>query len=153
MPRLFSLRLTNLVQLPTRDAAEPTKDEMDNGVDFLEEKLRRYRPESVCLVGKGIWECIWRVKHRRKIRNEEFHYGWQDESEKIGAIKAGTSTADGGETRPWNGAMVFVATSTSGRAAATSLAEKEAIWRELGEWMERKREERRGRNVEGAGGS
>jgi thymine-DNA glycosylase len=143
MPRLFALGLTNLVQRPTRDAAQLTNDEMDNKVDFLVEKIRRYRPESVCLVGKGIWECIWRVKHGRKIRKEEFHYGWQDESERMGAIKASMYTAGRGETPPWSGAMVFVATSTSGQAGSTSLDEKEAIWRELGEWVKRRREERR----------
>src|SRR5436309_1997941 len=42
-----------------------------------------------------------------------------------------------GKPRPWNGTMAFVATSTSEQAAATSLAKKEAIWIELGEWIER----------------
>jgi len=124
---------------------------MDNKVNFLEEKIRRFKPESVCLVGKGIWESIWRVKHGRKIRNEEFRCGYQDENENMCAIKATTSAADGGITRPWKGAMVFVATSTSGQAGSTSLDEKEAIWRVLGEWVERRREERRSRSVEGAG--
>ena len=151
MPLIFSLGLTNLVQRPTRDAAQLTKDEMDNKVNFLEEKIRRFKPESVCLVGKGIWESIWRVKHGRKIRNEEFRCGYQDENENMCAIKATTSAADGGITRPWKGAMVFVATSTSGQAGSTSLDEKEAIWRVLGEWVERRREERRSRSVEGAG--
>jgi G:T/U-mismatch repair DNA glycosylase len=43
----------------------------------------------------------------------------------------------------WKGARVFVASSTSGLAATLSLEEKERIWRELGEWVENRREETR----------
>jgi TDG/mug DNA glycosylase family protein len=43
--------------------------------------------------------------------------------------------------REWKGARVFVACSTSGLAATLKPPEKEKIWRELGEWVEKRREE------------
>ncbi|KAM7188738.1 tdg mug dna glycosylase [Naviculisporaceae sp. PSN 640] len=136
MPRLYQLGLTNIVSRPSRNGAELSKQEMDDGVEILEEKVRKYRPESVCIVGKSIWESLWRVRHGRGIKKEEFRYGWQEESENMGVIKGGGG--DGGE---WKGARVFVATSTSGLAATLKPHEKEAVWRELGGWVERRREE------------
>jgi hypothetical protein len=100
-------------------------------------------------VGKSIWESLWRVRHGRGIKKEEFKYGWQEESENIGVVgKAGQKEEERvegveyGEGK-WKGARVFVASSTSGLAATLSLEEKERIWRELGEWVENRREERR----------
>lgn len=118
---------------PTRNGSELSKGEMDASVHILDEKIRQYRPESVCIVGKSIWESIWRVKHGRKIKKEEFKYGWQDKEENMGNIDVGDK---------WEGAKVFVACSTSGLAATLLPAEKERIWRELGAWVEQRRSER-----------
>lgn len=104
---------------------------MDASVEALEDKLRLYRPESVAIVGKSIWESIWRVRHGRSIKKEEFRYGWQDDGERMGL---GDSD--------WEGAKVFVASSTSGLAASLLPHEKERIWRELGVWVEQRRAER-----------
>lgn len=128
---------------------------MDEGVAVLEEKVRRWKPEVVCVVGKGIWESVHRVRERERERHgkavgslpKDWKYGWQDESENmgVGGVDSGdeeeetNTTTAGGE---WKGARVFVATSTSGLAATVGRAEKERIWRELGEWVERRRAER-----------
>ena len=125
---------TNIVTRPTKDASELSKAEMDAGVAVLEMKIAKYRPESVCIVGKGIWESIWRVRYGRGIRKDEFKYGWQDEGDRMGVISEGDDI--------WEGARVFVATSTSGLAAGMRPPEKEAVWRLLGEWVEKRREER-----------
>lgn len=109
-----------------------SRAEMDAGVPVLEAKVAMQRPEAVCLVGKGIWEAVWRVRHGRPIRKEEFRYGWQGISENMGC--------DSGSD--WSGAPVFVATTTSGLAAGMRPAEKEAIWAELGSWVARRRVER-----------
>lgn len=161
MPRLYSLGLTNIVARPTRDGAELSKAEMDEGVAELERKIALHRPESVAVVGKSIWESIWRVKHGRGIRRDEFRYGWQGEGERMGmgkgrgkegffggsARKEGDNAGDdgneeGGDDDKWIGARVFVATTTSGLAASMSLGEKEDIWRQLGSWVEQRRAER-----------
>ncbi|KAK1767076.1 hydrolase-like protein [Phialemonium atrogriseum] len=147
MPRLYGLGLTNIVSRPSRNGAELSKAEMDAGVCVLEEKARRWRPEVVCVVGKGIWESVWRVRHGRPIGKADFKYGWQDEAENMGVVgEAGQKDEekeDGVEYRDdWKGARVFVATSTSGLAATLRPAEKEVIWRELGEWVETRRKEK-----------
>ena len=130
MPHLYSLGFTNIVARPSRNGSELSKQEMDEGVAALEEKARRWRPESMCVVGKSIWESIWRVRHGRPV-GKDFKYGWQDDSENMGVI-------DG----EWAGARVFVASSTSGLAATLSPAEKQAIGSELGAWVKTRRAER-----------
>ena len=133
LPHLFQMGNTNIVARPTRNGAELSKAEMDASVNVLEDKIRRYRPETVCIVGKSIWESIWRVRHGKGIKKEEFRYGWQNEEENMGRIE--------GEEE-WIGSRIFVATSTSGLAATLLPAEKERIWRELGVWVEQRRTER-----------
>ncbi|KAL2869818.1 uracil-DNA glycosylase-like protein [Aspergillus lucknowensis] len=128
LPELYNIGNTNIVERPTRDASMLSKAEMDAGVPVLEEKIAAKRPEAVCLVGKSIWESVWRARKGRAIRKEEFRYGWQDPSENMGKCEG------------WDGARVFVATTTSGLAATMSLAEKQAVWNELGSWVVGRRE-------------
>ncbi|KAL6892737.1 uracil-DNA glycosylase-like protein [Trichoderma longibrachiatum] len=137
MPELYGLGLTNIVARPSRNGAELSRREMDDGVAALEDKARRWRPESMCVVGKSIWESIWRVRHGAPV-GKAFRYGWQDESENMGVVE--------GE---WPGARVFVATSTSGLAASMSLAEKQAVWNQLGSWVKTRRAEREAEKGEG----
>ena len=128
---------------PTRNSSELSKGEMDSSVAVLEEKIRMCKPEAVCIVGKSIWESIWRVKRGRKIKKEEFRYGWQDERDNMGAANGEGEPGDA-----WQGAKVFVACSTSGLAANLKPAEKEEIWKELGSWVEKRRIERANAQVE-----
>lgn len=124
---------TNIVSRPSKDAAELSKEEMAAGTADLESKFARFRPEAVCIVGKGIWEAVWRFRYGRGIKKEEFRYGWQDERHNMGKV----------ETEPeWEGSKVFVTTSTSGLAASLKPAEKEAIWKPFGEWVQQRRKER-----------
>ncbi|PGH07572.1 hypothetical protein AJ79_06242 [Helicocarpus griseus UAMH5409] len=139
LPDLYSVGNTNIVARPTRDASQLSRSEMDEGVPVLEKKIREKRPEAVGIVGKSIWEAVWRVKKGRAIRKEEFRYGWQDDGERMGKGEG------------WEGARVFVATTTSGLAAGMSMAEKEAVWAELGGWVKRRREERGQGDVDGDG--
>lgn len=106
-----------------------SRAEMDAGVPILEGKVAAKKPEAVCLVGKSIWEAVWRVRKGRGIRKEEFRYGWQDVGENMGRCEG------------WKGARVFVATTTSGLAAGMSIQEKRAVWDELGSWVVKRREE------------
>jgi len=130
LPRLYSMGNTNIVARPSRDAAELSKAEMAEGTPVLEAKIAEFRPEAVCIVGKGIWEAVWRWRYQRGMRKGEFRYGWQDERERMGVCEG------------WEGARVFVATSTSGLSASTKPAEKEAIWKPFGEWVQMRRRER-----------
>lgn len=105
---------------------------MNDGVPKLEHKVATQRPQAVCLVGKGIWEAVWRVRYERPIRKEEFHYGWQD------SFRMGTRKGS-----DWEGARIFVATTTSGVSTNFSFEERTEIWKQLGEWVRRQREERK----------
>lgn len=106
---------------------------------MLERKIAKFRPEAVVVVGKGIWEAIWMVKKgQKKFNDPDFHWGWQDEDMQIGRTIGADGRVD------WPGAKTFVATSTSGLAATLRPAEKLAIWKPLGDWMTRKRQETRG---------
>ncbi|GES61141.1 putative mismatch-specific thymine-DNA glycosylase [Aspergillus terreus] len=129
LPELYNIGNTNIVERPTRDASMLSRAEMNAGVPVLEAKVAAQRPRAVCLVGKSIWEAVWRVRKGRPIRKEEFRYGWQDESENMGRCEG------------WDGAPVFVATTTSGLAAGMTMAEKQAVWDELGRWVVQQREE------------
>ena len=135
LPRLYALGNTNIVSRPTKNAAELSNSEMDEGVAILEEKIRKYRPESVAIVGKSIWESIWRVRHGRKCGKDDFRYGWQDGAERMGIVEA-----EDGEG--WPGARVFVATTTSRLAVGMTRLEKEEVWRGLGEWVKQRRIEK-----------
>lgn len=127
MPELYRLGFTNIVSRPTKDQSELTKAEMVEGAPALEEKAKRWRPEACCLVGKGIWEAVFKSRHGRYPSKADFHYGWQSEDENMGRC------AD------WAGARLFVAASTSGASASLRPPEKEAIWRPLGEFVESRR--------------
>lgn len=151
LPEKYSLGNTNIVSRATRDGSELSKAEMVVGAGVLDEKIRKWKPEVVCLVGKSIWEAVWKWKHGRGIKKEEFRYGFQNETENMGRKKGsvgffgkakkieGEGSSEG---EAWDGARVFVATSTSGLAASLSMKEKENIWAELGGWVQRRREER-----------
>jgi mismatch-specific thymine-DNA glycosylase len=132
LPAKYCMGNTNIVSRPSKDAAELSKDEMTEGTRDLERKFALYKPEAVCIVGKGIWEAIWRFKHGANMKKGEFKYGWQDERHNMGKT----------EGDEWTGSRVFVTTSTSGLAASLKPAEKEAIWRPFGEWVQQRRAER-----------
>jgi mismatch-specific thymine-DNA glycosylase len=132
LPARYLLGNTNIVERPTKDAAELSKAEMTDGASVLEEKCRKWRPECVCIVGKGIWEAVFRHRHGKNPSKAEFHWGWQGDEENMGRIAA--VGEDG-----YQGARVFVTTSTSGLAASLKPAEKEAIWKPFGDWCKERR--------------
>ncbi len=139
LPRLYSMGNTNIVERPTKDQSELSKDEMVAGTPILDNKFRKWKPEAVCIVGKGIWEAIWKYRYGKNITKADFRYGWQDEKDNMG--KSGADELnDRGQL--WRGARVFVACSTSGLSASLRPPEKEAIWKSFGEWVSKRRTER-----------
>lgn len=144
LPRLYSLGNTNLVDRPSANTAELSAEEQLASVPVLDAKIRRFKPEAVCIVGKSIWENIWKYKNGKKPSRTEFKYGWQDEKHNMGLVEGGDLKADeGSEDDTWQGAKVFVATSTSGLSASLKPAEKEAIWKPFGDWVNERRSERK----------
>lgn len=141
LPALYCMGNTNIVERPSKDAAELSKDEMTAGTAKLDEKFLQFKPEAVCIVGKGIWEAIWRYRYGKNITKTEFKYGWQDEKDNMGKSREGEEDLDA-DGNVWKGSRVFVTTSTSGLAASLKPAEKEAIWKPFGKWVQKRRDER-----------
>ncbi|SJX64783.1 uncharacterized protein SRS1_15218 [Sporisorium reilianum f. sp. reilianum] len=56
--RPLSLGLTNLAPRPTAEGNELLPSELIDGVPTLLEKVRRWKPRTVCFVGKGISEAF-----------------------------------------------------------------------------------------------
>ncbi|KAI4616605.1 hypothetical protein J4E80_005879 [Alternaria sp. BMP 0032] len=141
LPALYCMGNTNIVERPSKDAAELSKEETAAGTAQLDAKFLKYKPEAVCIVGKGIWEAIWRYRYGKNIGKKDFKYGWQDEEHNMGKSEDGQEEQDA-DGNVWNGSRVFVTTSTSGLAASLKPAEKEAIWKPFGEWVQKRRAER-----------
>jgi len=152
LPELYSLGLTNIVERPSKDTAELSKEELLAGVAVLEDKIQRYKPDAVCFVGKVVWEAVFKVRNGRGIRKGEFEWGWQ-EGIRFGKEAGGREGEGGGR---WGGCRVFVVPSTSGLVAAYGPEFKRALWKRLGDWVQIRRRER-GENapkvLEPAGGS
>ena len=140
LPELYSLGQTNLVKRPSKDTAELSKEELLAGVAVLEEKMRRYKPEAVCFVGKVVWEAVFKVRNGRGIRKGEFDWGWQ-EGIRFGKRAEGWEGEGEVEGR-WEGCRVFVVPSTSGLVAAYGPEFKRALWKRLGDWVQIRRRER-----------
>lgn len=54
--------LTNIVDRPTKEAAEISKAEYSEGAKQLEQKIRKFRPKAVCFVGKGVYQQFSKKK-------------------------------------------------------------------------------------------
>ena len=137
MPDLYKIGNTNLCERATRSGDGLSKQEQVDGAAIIEQKIAKYKPEAVCIVGKGIWDTIYKSKTGKTLPRREFSYGWQDPALWLGR------TVDQNGNLVWAGARTFVCTSTSGLAADTKPAEKLAIMSELGDWIKQRREELR----------
>ncbi|KAK9382478.1 uracil-DNA glycosylase-like protein [Kockiozyma suomiensis] len=116
LPRLFNLGIANLVARVTRSESELSREEMVIRVPLLESTLIPLRPALLCVVGKSIWEAIYRFKCGRPLSSSQppFEFGWQDSCPFHFAED--TSTSDAGKRwRP----RVLVMPSTSGRVIDT----------------------------------
>ena len=132
---LYSIGNTNIVSRPSRDGSTLSKEELVEGAGVLETKVRAFKPEAVAIVGKSIWESIWLARTGKKLKKDQFKYGWQDDEARLGRL-----VGEDGEVE-WEGARTFVTTTTSGLAATMKHAEKLEIWKPLGDWFTQRRKE------------
>ncbi|SNX83919.1 uncharacterized protein MEPE_02627 [Melanopsichium pennsylvanicum] len=56
--RPLSLGLTNLASRPTAEGSELLPSELNAGVPLLLDKIKKWKPRTVCFVGKGISEAF-----------------------------------------------------------------------------------------------
>ncbi|HET7580163.1 MAG TPA: G/U mismatch-specific DNA glycosylase [Bacillales bacterium] len=52
----YGYGLTNIVARPTKAAADLSKEEYAEGRDELKAKIKRYKPQIACFVGKGVYQ-------------------------------------------------------------------------------------------------
>ncbi|KAK9474747.1 uracil-DNA glycosylase-like protein [Dipodascopsis tothii] len=134
LPSEWRLGITNLVDRPTAEQSELSREELVANAGRLEVRLAEHFPGAVCIVGKGIWESIHRFKTGKPLKSADFSFGWQDPPFAF-------AQSEHGQPR------VFVVPSTSGRVAAYSREMKATLWRELGVYVKavRERERQQGR--------
>ncbi|KAA0548551.1 G/U mismatch-specific DNA glycosylase [Bacillus sp. BGMRC 2118] len=58
----LGLGLTNIVERPTKEALEISKEEYEEGRLQLIEKLKEYQPKIACYVGKGVYQELSKKK-------------------------------------------------------------------------------------------
>ncbi|WP_409254158.1 G/U mismatch-specific DNA glycosylase [Bacillus sp. SCS-153A] len=75
---LLGYGLTNIVERPTKEAADITKEEYREGRVILKSKLKKYQPKIACYVGKGVYQ---QFSQKKKIP-----WGKQEESVVDGVI-------------------------------------------------------------------
>jgi TDG/mug DNA glycosylase family protein len=54
--------LTNIVERPTKEALDITKEEYEEGRNLLQQKLSEYKPKIACYVGKGVYQELTKTK-------------------------------------------------------------------------------------------
>ncbi|KAF8427436.1 uracil-DNA glycosylase-like protein [Tirmania nivea] len=133
LPKRFLLGNTNIVERASRSQEDLSREEMVLGAGRAVKKIGRWRPEAVCVVGKGVWEAF--VGWGRKMRLESGESGiWLVQTERI---EPPQPKYEG----PWEGARVYVVPSTSG-LVTMPFTKKLEIWEGVGEWVGRRREDR-----------
>ncbi|WBW74166.1 uracil DNA N-glycosylase Thp1 [Schizosaccharomyces osmophilus] len=106
------LGITNICARPSASGADLSKEEFREGALILEEKVRQFRPRvGLFISGKGIWEEMYKATTGNKRLPKEFQFGWQSET--------------------FGGSRVFVAISSSGRAAGYTSARKQELWNQF----------------------
>ncbi len=103
----YGYGLTNIVDRPTRGAADLTAEDYASGRERLLEKITIYRPSVNCFVGKGVYQRFSGVK--------KAEWGFQPKNQ-VNEIRD------------------FVAPSTSG-LVRMNLDELTKIYRELTDWI------------------
>ncbi|WP_448639170.1 G/U mismatch-specific DNA glycosylase [Geodermatophilus sp. URMC 63] len=76
LPR-YGLGVTNLVDRPTRTAAELSAEELRDGVAALEELVARYRPRVVAVLGISAW----------RLATGRARAGWGRQDHRLGGAR------------------------------------------------------------------
>lgn len=106
----FGFGMTNIIDRPTAECSELSKEEMILAVKPLEEKIAKYAPKMCCVIGKGIYEAINRAKTNTPVP-KGFEFGIQKEL--------------------FGDVPMYVVPSTSGRVAAYSRTYQLQLWKNM----------------------
>lgn len=116
LPDEYRIGFTDLVERPTSGISELSVKEMNESVPSLEHRIATNGPQMICIIGKGIWETIYKTKHKRPLP-KHFKLGYQENTEFGGCSN------------------VFVLPSTSGLVAGIPQKEKIRLWNEVGSFL------------------
>ncbi|KAK9454262.1 uracil-DNA glycosylase-like protein, partial [Dipodascopsis uninucleata] len=130
LPDRWRLGITNIVSRPTAEQSELSRQEMVEGAGALETKISLFYPQTVCIVGKGIWESIYKYKTGKTLKSNGFEWGWQSPPFTYGATIVNKDSEVPEHTQQ---PLIFVVPSTSGRVAAYSREMKANLWKTLGD--------------------
>ncbi|ORY48223.1 DNA glycosylase [Rhizoclosmatium globosum] len=147
LPRLYSLGTTNLVARPTANQTQLSQQEKIDGAPILAAKIRKWKPESVCFVGKDIWKVFHKKYFGCEMNEKGFEFGFQKMAATGADLLIGNKKSDGTDDDPefanpdWKGARVFVSFSTSGLVSFPPEFKKQ-VWTKLGAFVNERREAR-----------
>lgn len=116
LPDEYRIGFTDLVERPTSGISELSVQEMNESVPSLEHRITTNEPQMICIIGKGIWETIYKAKNKRPLP-KDFKLGYQEKTEFGGCEN------------------VFVLPSTSGLVAGIPQKEKIRLWNEVGKFL------------------
>lgn len=117
MPGQYKIGFTDLVSRPTIGIGELSLSELYESVPALENRIAQASPKMICIIGKGIWDNIYKYKHKKAQKRDEFEFGLQ-KNQVFGNVE-----------------YVYVMPSTSGLVAGVAKSVKERLWHELAEFM------------------
>lgn len=122
----------DLVPRPTKGISELSNAEMLAGVPILEKDLSKVRPRVVAIIGKGIWEAIYRYKMNRRLNPKSFKWGIQYNNYNDTHGEEGeNSMRKTSRCCFLNSCIVVVLPSTSGLVVSPSREEMLVLWKQL----------------------
>lgn len=154
LPQEYLYGFHDLLPRPTKGIEELSQDEMLEAVPQLEARLEPHTPAIICIVGKGIWEKIYRFKTQKPLNQKEFEWGIQyrpkeeyEEEQEVNSarnlppdftqnLNALPFTFAGGDS------VIYVLPSTSGLVTSPSRQKKLELWQNLAKEIEFQRERR-----------
>jgi len=110
----YGIGLTNIVSRPSRSSSDLGTKDYDKGRRVLVEKINRYRPKAVALVGVTVFRELW---------------------PSLSSERAPKKVDCGKRQETLGSSALFVVPNPSGRNAHFKYDEMLTYWRELATWL------------------
>ncbi|KAL4244427.1 Uracil DNA glycosylase family 2 [Abortiporus biennis] len=98
LPEQYNYGMTNLVDRPSAEEAELSKEDKVAGVPILLGKIARFQPLIVCFVGKGIWEVFLKEAMKMVSLSPNQTIPSLDENPAAESASSGSATPLAGQT-------------------------------------------------------
>lgn len=134
----FEIGFTDLVDRPTKNISELSKEEMEANVPKLIEKIEKYRPKIICFIGKDIFKKLYRYTAQNSTDSKIagnfdklFKWGSQDYFEQFNEAFNYKVLKNDASAKEQNNVNFFVMPSTSGLVASIPRSFKLQLFQEL----------------------